>query len=129
MPQEEPICYWLQLSFLQAPKDNTITKILADARRLQQQANGHFNPEKLFLQAQSSQTSNLANYTGPVKVVNIPGMSRLRGALPCLIICTWHCIRGCKSHCTLSTLLGFESLRHYIIVFPQHDLPPLLTLL
>ncbi|DBA68816.1 hypothetical protein WJX79_004849 [Trebouxia sp. C0005] len=58
------------------PEDCAIKEELANAEELMQQSLGHLDPAKLFLAPQSGLRNTMANYVGPLKVINIPGKGR-----------------------------------------------------
>lgn len=58
---------------MQNPEDCAIKEELANAEELMQQSLGHLDPAKLFLAPQSGLRNTMANYVGPLKVINIPG--------------------------------------------------------
>ncbi|DBA96184.1 TPA: hypothetical protein ACH3X1_015662 [Trebouxia sp. C0004] len=58
----------------QNPEDCSIKEELA--KELMQQSLGHFDPAKLYLDPQFGSQNTIANYVGPLKVINIPGKGR-----------------------------------------------------
>ena len=58
---------------MQDPANSAVKEELVNAQVLLQQSQGHFDPAKLLLDPQHGSHSPIANYVGPLKVINIPG--------------------------------------------------------
>ncbi|KAL3132993.1 hypothetical protein ABBQ38_006902 [Trebouxia sp. C0009 RCD-2024] len=66
----------LTLAETLAPSSPQISTCLRTAQELQRQSLGQYDPGKLFLNQQDKAVSQLANFTGPLKVTHLPGKGR-----------------------------------------------------